>query len=102
VQSFTVSFILKFSEIQVFIFSLQPEKIILHPDYNKDNLTSDIALIIFSRDVNLNSKVAPICLWNGEKALGRLEGQLGTVRYAFSNMKFLSFFLHINRWQVGV
>lgn len=65
---------------------------ILHPNYNKDNLTSDLAIIIFGRDAILSSKVATICLWNFDNSLDKLVNQLGTVSWCnISIPKYLIF-----------
>jgi hypothetical protein len=52
---------------------------ILHPNYNKDNLTSDLAIILFSRDATLSNKVAVVCLWNYDNSLDKLANQEGIV-----------------------
>jgi hypothetical protein len=52
---------------------------ILHPNYNIYNLTSDLAIIFFSRDVTLSHKVAVVCLWNYDNSLDKLVNQQGTV-----------------------
>jgi Trypsin len=59
---------------------------IVHPNYNKDNLTSDLAIIFFSRDAVLNNKVSVVCLWNYDNSLEKLVNQVGTVSVTAINL----------------
>lgn len=38
------------------------QKVQMHPDYKKGSKYNDIAIITFSREVNMSSRVFPACL----------------------------------------
>ncbi len=59
---------------------LQVDKIIIHPDFNADDLKNDIAIIRLSTDVSFNIHIHPICLWKSSKTnLSEVVGKHGTV-----------------------
>ena len=62
----------------------------IHPDFDSDDLHSDLAVIKFKKPVNPAYNVAPACLWQGDDKLSSVVGKKGVVLlFSF----FLSFFL---------
>lgn len=60
-------------EITIF----QASEIFIHPNYNKTEYDSDIAIISLSDDAILNKYVQPICLWKSD--FSEVVGKTGTV-----------------------
>lgn len=58
----------------------QVHKIIVHSEFNPDNLSDDIAIIRLSTEANLNDYVQPICLWDvNKKGISEVTNKFGTV-----------------------
>ncbi|XP_075219080.1 serine protease gd-like [Lycorma delicatula] len=50
----------------------------VHPNYNKHNFSSDLALIKF-KPVTFTAYIRPACLWSGSSDLNPYIGKIGTV-----------------------
>nr|XP_023012927.1 uncharacterized protein LOC111502961 [Leptinotarsa decemlineata] len=55
------------------------EKIIVHPKYNSQTFSFDIAILKLSSPAKITDYVRPICLWNEQTDLGVVVGKAGTV-----------------------
>ncbi|EEB20284.1 trypsin, putative [Pediculus humanus corporis] len=51
----------------------------IHPDFDSDDLHSDLAVIKFKKPVNPAYNVAPACLWQGDDKLSSVVGKKGVV-----------------------
>lgn len=49
----------------------------VHPDYNPNNLYNDIAVLKLQRPIEYTNYVRPICLWEDEVDINKLENTLG-------------------------
>ncbi|XP_060534404.1 serine protease gd-like isoform X2 [Cylas formicarius] len=58
---------------------IEPESIIVHPDYESGTSDADIAVLILGEPLEFTKFVSPICLWSGSTDLGQVVGQEGTV-----------------------
>lgn len=57
----------------------RPSRIIIHPEYNPTRLFNDIAVIKLDKDVTYTNFVRPICLWEGDNDITKIEQQAGNV-----------------------
>lgn len=57
----------------------------MHPDYNKDSKYGDIAIITFSREVNMSSRVFPACL------ISKVPDQMTIAGFGLTESKFNKF-----------
>jgi Trypsin len=56
------------------------KKIVLHPEYERATKVNDVALVLLEKDFILTDYVRPICLWDDEYDLDRIENKIGVVR----------------------
>ncbi|CAB3372954.1 Hypothetical predicted protein [Cloeon dipterum] len=72
----------KYDRSQTHVRGMQtktPSKLVIHPNYTKGELHSDIGLLIFNDGFELTEHVRPICLWNEDTSLDHIDGRLGVV-----------------------
>lgn len=55
------------------------ERIDIHPDYRREDLEADLAILILKEPVVYTLYVQPICLWHFSVDLNEIVGQIGTV-----------------------
>jgi Trypsin len=59
---------------------LQAEKAEVHPEYDRVTKVNDVALLMLSEEANITAYVLPICLWDDDYDLDRINGFNATVR----------------------
>ncbi|XP_055637679.1 polyserase-2-like [Toxorhynchites rutilus septentrionalis] len=55
------------------------DKIIRHDDYDQSNFENDIALMKLYTEITYTNYVQPICMWQGDTALGKIVKQVGHI-----------------------
>ncbi|XP_065091701.1 prostasin-like [Ochlerotatus camptorhynchus] len=55
------------------------DKIIRHEGYNEGTFEDDIALMKLYTEIEFNSYVQPICLWQGDTTLSKIVSQVGYI-----------------------
>ncbi|CAB3380755.1 Hypothetical predicted protein [Cloeon dipterum] len=62
-----------------YVQSQTPSRLVIHPGFNLESNSNDIALVLFPRDFKITKKVIPICLWNEDYSLNRILDLTGVV-----------------------
>lgn len=57
----------------------QPSDMVIHPDYNEDDKSNNVALLRLKEPIVYNKYVRPICLWQDEHDISKYEGKIGTL-----------------------
>lgn len=55
------------------------QKVIIHPNYDKQVFKNDIAILKLETPVHITDTVRPICLWSDPVDIKQVMGQEGTV-----------------------
>lgn len=50
-----------------------------HPEYNLNTKANDVALILLNENVIVTPHVRPICLWDDDYDLQKIQGNIGVV-----------------------
>lgn len=54
---------------------IEPESILVHPNYEPLNSDADIAVIVMSEEVHFSKFIRPVCLWTGSNDLESVVGK---------------------------
>ncbi|XP_050087131.1 transmembrane protease serine 9-like isoform X2 [Anopheles aquasalis] len=59
--------------------SYEPDRFIIHPQFEHDEVHDDIALIKLATDIEFTDFIQPVCLWNRGVGESEFVGQVGSV-----------------------
>lgn len=59
------------------------KKIMVHPQYESQTFSNDIAVLTLKSPADITNFVRPVCLWDGEESLDRLVNKEGKQLFCF-------------------